>query len=104
MLASSFMTVVVPKVAGVGTSSRRRRRARAAASTRRCCTRWRRSGADAILCLGGVQALAAMAFGLCGVEPADMLVGAGNAYVAEAKRQLFGGVGIDLLAGPTEMR
>src|ERR687888_735260 len=61
------------------------------------------SGADAILCLGGVQGLAAMAFGLCGVEPVDMLVGAGNAYVAEAKRQLFGRVGIDLLAGPTEI-
>jgi sulfopropanediol 3-dehydrogenase len=44
-----------------------------------------------------------MAFGLCGVEPVDMLVGAGNAYVAEAKRQLFGSVGIDLLAGPTEI-
>jgi sulfopropanediol 3-dehydrogenase len=61
------------------------------------------SGADRILCLGGVQGLAALAFGLCGVEPVDMLVGAGNAYVAEAKRQLFGRVGIDLLAGPTEV-
>jgi len=55
------------------------------------------------VCLGGVQALAAMAFGLGGLEPVDMLVGAGNAYVAEAKRQLFGRVGIDLLAGPTEI-
>jgi sulfopropanediol 3-dehydrogenase len=44
-----------------------------------------------------------MAFGLCGAEPVDMLVGAGNAYVAEAKRQLFGRVGIDLIAGPTEV-
>jgi sulfopropanediol 3-dehydrogenase len=61
------------------------------------------SGADRVVCLGGVQALAAMAFGLCGAPPADMLVGAGNAYVAEAKRQLFGRVGIDLLAGPTEV-
>jgi sulfopropanediol 3-dehydrogenase len=50
-----------------------------------------------------VQALAAMAFGLCGAEPVDVIVGAGNAYVAEAKRQLFGRVGIDLLAGPTEV-
>jgi len=50
-----------------------------------------------------VQALAALAFGLGGIEPVDMLVGAGNAYVAEAKRQLFGRVGIDLLAGPTEI-
>jgi sulfopropanediol 3-dehydrogenase len=61
------------------------------------------SGADRVVCLGGVQALAAMAFGLCGAEPVDVIVGAGNAYVAEAKRQLFGRVGIDLLAGPTEV-
>jgi sulfopropanediol 3-dehydrogenase len=53
--------------------------------------------------LGGVQALAAMAFGLGGIEPVDMIVGAGNAYVAEAKRQLYGRVGIDLLAGPSEI-
>src|ERR1700712_3250394 len=53
--------------------------------------------------LGGVQALAAMAFGLIGDVPVDMLVGAGNAFVAEAKRQLFGAVAIDLLAGPSEV-
>ena len=61
------------------------------------------SGADRIFVLGGVQALAAMAFGLLGEAPVDMLVGAGNAYVAEAKRQLFGTVAIDLLAGPSEV-
>jgi sulfopropanediol 3-dehydrogenase len=61
------------------------------------------SGADEIVCLGGVQALASLAFGIDEVAPVDMLVGAGNAYVAEAKRQLFGRVGIDLLAGPTEI-
>jgi sulfopropanediol 3-dehydrogenase len=61
------------------------------------------SGADQVVCLGGVQALAAMALGLEDLEPIDMVVGAGNAYVAEAKRQLFGRVGIDLLAGPTEI-
>jgi sulfopropanediol 3-dehydrogenase len=61
------------------------------------------SGADEIFCLGGVQGLAAMAFGLEDSEPVDMIVGPGNAYVAEAKRQLFGRVGIDLLAGPTEI-
>lgn len=61
------------------------------------------SGADELYCFGGVQALAAMAFGVDGLDPVDMIVGAGNAYVAEAKRQLFGGVGIDLLAGPTEI-
>ena len=60
-------------------------------------------GADEIFCVGGVQALAGMAFGLEGSDPVDMIVGPGNAYVAEAKRQLFGRVGIDLLAGPTEI-
>lgn len=54
-------------------------------------------------CIGGVQALAAVSFGMEEVEAVDMIVGAGNAYVAEAKRQLFGTVGIDLLAGPTEI-
>ncbi len=60
------------------------------------------AGADEIYILGGVQALAAMALGTETIAPVDMLVGPGNAYVAEAKRQLFGRVGIDLLAGPTE--
>jgi sulfopropanediol 3-dehydrogenase len=59
-------------------------------------------GADEIYVLGGVQAIAAMAVGIESIAPVDMLVGPGNAYVAEAKRQLFGRVGIDLLAGPTE--
>lgn len=59
-------------------------------------------GADEIYILGGVQAMAAMAFGCVGMEQVDMIVGPGNQYVAEAKRQLFGQVGIDLLAGPTE--
>lgn len=61
------------------------------------------SGVDRLFVVGGVQALAAMAFGLLGDGPVDMLVGAGNAYVAEAKRQLFGTVAIDLLAGPSEV-
>jgi sulfopropanediol 3-dehydrogenase len=60
-------------------------------------------GADEIYLLGGVQAIAAMALGTESIAPVDMLVGPGNAYVAEAKRQLFGRVGIDLLAGPTEV-
>jgi sulfopropanediol 3-dehydrogenase len=103
MLASAFMTVLVPKVAGVE---------RVVA----CAPPWQSqgihpamlhamatSGADEIICLGGVQALAALAFGLDDMSPVDMIVGAGNAYVAEAKRQLFGQVGIDLLAGPTEI-
>jgi sulfopropanediol 3-dehydrogenase len=60
------------------------------------------AGADEIYCLGGVQAVAALAIGTETIAPVDMVVGPGNAYVAEAKRQLFGRIGIDLLAGPTE--
>ncbi len=61
------------------------------------------SGADEIYHLGGVQALASMAYGCLGMQPVDIVTGAGNSFVAEAKRQLFGMVGIDLLAGPTEI-
>lgn len=60
------------------------------------------AGADEIYCLGGIQAIGAMAIGTQSIAPVDMLVGPGNAFVAEAKRQLFGRVGIDLFAGPTE--
>jgi sulfopropanediol 3-dehydrogenase len=60
------------------------------------------AGADEIYCLGGIQAVGAMALGTASLAAVDMLVGPGNAYVAEAKRQLFGRVGIDLFAGPTE--
>ena len=60
------------------------------------------AGADEIYCVGGVQAIGAMALGTGEIAPVDMIVGPGNAFVAEAKRQLFGRVGIDLLAGPTE--
>lgn len=59
-------------------------------------------GADEIYILGGIQAMASMAYGCVGMQQVDMIVGPGNQYVAEAKRQLFGQVGIDLLAGPTE--
>jgi sulfopropanediol 3-dehydrogenase len=103
MVASAFMTIVVPKVAGVervvACAPPREGRGVDNATLYAIAS----SGADQIVCLGGVQALAAMAFGLGEVEPVDMIVGAGNAYVAEAKRQLFGRVGIDLLAGPTEI-
>jgi sulfopropanediol 3-dehydrogenase len=61
------------------------------------------AGADTILTLGGVQAIAALAFGLFTGKPADIIVGPGNKYVAEAKRALFGRVGIDVIAGPTEI-
>ena len=60
------------------------------------------AGADVIYCLGGIQAVGAMALGTETIDPVDMLVGPGNAFVAEAKRQLYGRVGIDLFAGPTE--
>ena len=60
------------------------------------------AGADEIYCLGGIQAVAAMGLGTQSMNPVDILVGPGNAFVAEAKRQLFGRVGIDLFAGPTE--
>ena len=63
----------------------------------------KKAGADRLFVLGGVPALAMMAFGMGVVEPVDILCGAGNKYVAEAKRQLFGRCGIDLLAGPTEI-
>jgi sulfopropanediol 3-dehydrogenase len=103
LIASAIMTVLVPKVAEVP-------RVVACAPPRGPAGMHPpqlfamvTSGADEILCIGGVQAFAAMAFGIEDLEPVDMLVGAGNAYVAEAKRQLFGTVGIDLLAGPTEV-
>ena len=60
-------------------------------------------GADEIYCMGGVQAIAAMALGTSNIERVSMIVGPGNAFVAEAKRQLFGRVGVDLIAGPTEI-
>jgi sulfopropanediol 3-dehydrogenase len=104
MLASSFMTVCVAKVAGVEHVVACAPPQREGGIHPAMLYAMRTSGADTVLCLGGVQAMAAMAFGLVeGVPPIDMLVGAGNAYVAEAKRQLFGRVGIDLLAGPTEV-
>jgi sulfopropanediol 3-dehydrogenase len=108
MFGSSIMTVAVPKVAGV-------KRVVAVAPPRKgndgrpygiyepMLYTMASCGADRILCIGGVQALAAISFGTEEIEPVDMIVGAGNAYVAEAKRQLFGTVGIDLLAGPTEI-
>ncbi len=103
MLASAFMTVLTPKVAGVervvAVAPPWQGRGIHPAMLYAMAT----SGADDVLCIGGVQALALLVFGGDDVEPVDMIVGAGNAYVAEAKRQLFGRVGIDLLAGPTEI-
>ena len=101
MVASAHMSVVTAKVAGV-------KRIIACAPPHRgapsdaIVAAMHLAGADEIYVLGGVQAVGAMALGTESIEPVDMLVGPGNAFVAEAKRQLFGRVGIDLLAGPTE--
>lgn len=101
LLASAHMSVITAKVAGVGrvvTCAPPFQGKPAAAIVAAQAM----AGADEIYCLGGVQAIAAMALGTQSIAPVDMLVGPGNAYVAEAKRQLFGRVGIDLFAGPTE--
>ncbi len=101
MVASAHMSVLTAKVAGV-------RRIIACAPPHSggpndaIVTAMHLAGADEIYCLGGVQAVGAMALGTESIAPVDMLVGPGNAYVAEAKRQLYGRVGIDLFAGPTE--
>jgi len=103
LLASAFMTVGVAKVAGVPNIVSCTPPSRDGAAHPAVLYAARASGAERVFSLGGVQALAAMAFGLLDGAPADMIVGAGNAYVAEAKRQLFGRVGIDVLAGPSEV-
>ena len=101
MVASAHMSVVTAKVAGV------KRIATCAPPYQggpnpAIVVAQDLGGADEIYCLGGVQAVAAMAIGTESIAQVDMLVGPGNAFVAEAKRQLFGRVGIDLFAGPTE--
>ena len=101
MVASAHMSVVTARVAGV-------KRIIACAPPFKggphpaIVAAMHFGGADEIYVLGGVQAVAAMALGTEAIAPVDMIVGPGNAYVAEAKRQLFGRIGIDLLAGPTE--
>ena len=99
--ASAIMSVATAKVAGVpditACSPPRGEAINAAVAYAMSL-----SGADTILEMGGVHAVATMAFGLFGCREADILVGPGNAYVAEAKRILFGRVGIDVFAGPTE--
>ena len=101
MVASAHMSVVTAKVAGVP-------RVAACAPPYQggpspaIVAAMALAGADEIYCVGGAHAVAGLAFGALGGEPVDMLAGPGNAFVAEAKRQLFGEVGLDLLAGPTE--
>ncbi len=103
MLASAHMTVITPKVAGVSRVVACTPPTKGEGIHPATLYSMAAAGADEIFCMGGVQALAAMAYGMEDLEPVDMIVGAGNVYVAEAKRQLFGKVGIDLLAGPTEI-
>ena len=103
LTASAFMTVGVAKAAGVPTVIACSPPQPDGGANNAVVYAAHLSGVDRVFVLGGVQALAAMAYGLLGDLPVDMLVGAGNAYVAEAKRQLFGRVAIDLLAGPSEV-
>lgn len=103
LLASAFMTVGVAATAGVPNIVSCTPPSNSGTAHPAVLYAARASGAEKIYALGGVQALAAMAFGLLDGRPADMIVGAGNAYVAEAKRQLYGTVGIDVLAGPSEV-
>ena len=102
MIASAIMSIATAKAAGVArvvacTPPKDGKPYPATVATMSL------AGADEIYVLGGVQAMAAMGLGTASIEPVDFLVGPGNAFVAEAKRQLFGKVGIDLLAGPTEI-
>ena len=103
ILASAFMTVGVAKAAGVPNVVACTPPTAQGGGNSAVLYAAYLAGVDRAFALGGVQALAAMAFGLLGDQPSDILVGAGNAYVTEAKRQLFGRVGIDLLAGPSEV-
>src|SRR3954453_4451644 len=101
LLASAHMSVITAKVAGVprvitAAPPFQGKPAPAIVAAQHL------AGADVIYCFGGIQAVGAMAIGTQTIDPVDMIVGPGNAYVAEAKRQLFGRVGIDLFAGPTE--
>ncbi|MDQ0456829.1 histidinol dehydrogenase [Rhizobium paknamense] len=101
LLASAHMSVITAKVAGVPrviTCAPPYKGGLAPAIV----AAQHLAGADEIYALGGIQAVGAMALGTASIAPVDMLVGPGNAFVAEAKRQLFGRVGIDLFAGPTE--
>lgn len=102
LTASAHMTIITAKVAGVPrvVACTPPIRGEIPAAT---VAAMKMAGADEIYILGGVQAVAAMAVGTDTIAPVNMIAGPGNAYVAEAKRQLFGEVGIDLFAGPTEI-
>ena len=103
MFGSAQMSIIPAKVAGVKTVVACTPPVKGEGYFPATINAMKTAGADRVFILGGVPALALMAFGLGDVAPADILCGAGNKYVAEAKRQLFGRCGIDLLAGPTEI-
>ena len=103
MFGSAQMSIIPAKVAGVDTVIGCTPPVRGEGYFPATINAMHQAGADRIFVLGGVQALALMAYGMGVVPPADMLCGAGNRFVAEAKRQLFGQCGLDLLAGPTEI-
>ncbi len=102
-VASAIMTITTARVAGVGHITACSPARGPAGIPPAIIYAMHLAGADAILSMGGVQAVAAMAQGLFGLPKVDILVGPGNQYVAEAKRILFGQVGIDMVAGPTDM-
>jgi sulfopropanediol 3-dehydrogenase len=102
-IASAYMSVATAKAAGVKTVIACSAPFRGEAVHPAVLYAMRAAGADVIMTLGGVQAIAAMAFGLFTGTPADIIVGPGNKFVAEAKRMLFGKVGIDVFAGPSEV-
>ncbi len=103
MFGSAQMSIIPAKVAGVDTVVACTPPVKGQGYYAATVNAMKKAGADRIFILGGVQAFALMAFGMGEVDPVDILCGAGNKFVAEAKRQLFGRCGIDLLAGPTEI-
>jgi sulfopropanediol 3-dehydrogenase len=102
-IASAYMSVATAKAAGVGKVVASSTPYRGEGIHPHVLYAMKVAGADVIMTLGGVQAIATLAYGLFTGEPADIVVGPGNKFVAEAKRALFGKVGIDVLAGPTEI-
>jgi len=102
-IASAYMTVATAKAAGVKTIIACSSPFRGGGMHPYLLYAFKTAGADTIMTLGGVQAIAAMAYGLFTGKQADVIVGPGNKFVAEAKRTLFGRVGIDVFAGPSEV-
>ncbi|WP_278490169.1 histidinol dehydrogenase [Achromobacter insolitus] len=102
-IASAYMSIATAKAAGVPTVIACSTPYRGEGIHPQVLYAMQVAGADAVMTLGGVQAIAAMAYGLFTGKPADIIVGPGNKFVAEAKRMLFGSVGIDVFAGPSEV-